>query len=112
VAPWSIVAPGARGAAPVVHRQPRSPSGVRVWRWVGAVGVAGVAGVVGVAAAVTVPPDAPLDDVLRTMTATAVHRLPVVDGGRMVGVVTDAAIAANGHGSLTQPVDASEPHRR
>ena len=36
----------------------------------------------------TVAPDAPLDEALKTMKAHNVGRLPVVDGSRVVGILT------------------------
>lgn len=40
-----------------------------------------------------VPPDATLDDALRIMARNQVRRLPVVDGDRLVGIVSQADVA-------------------
>jgi CBS domain-containing protein len=42
---------------------------------------------------VTVAPDADLDEALRLMTRHQVRRLPVVEGDRLVGIVSQADIA-------------------
>jgi CBS domain-containing protein len=42
---------------------------------------------------VTVPPSEALDDAMELMARHKVRRLPVVDGGRLVGVVSQADIA-------------------
>lgn len=45
------------------------------------------------AEAVTVGADDPIDEVLNTMTAHEVKRLPVIDGTTLVGMVTTADVA-------------------
>jgi CBS domain-containing protein len=44
---------------------------------------------------VTIGADDPLDEALRTMTDHKVRRLPVIDGHRLVGIVSQADIATN-----------------
>jgi CBS domain-containing protein len=44
---------------------------------------------------VTVGADDPIDEALRTMIGAKVRRLPVIDGQRMVGIVSQADIATN-----------------
>jgi CBS domain-containing protein len=45
--------------------------------------------------AVTVGVDDPLEDVLATMAENQVRRLPVVDGDRLVGIISESDIAQN-----------------
>jgi CBS domain-containing protein len=42
---------------------------------------------------VTIPPDLPLDEALHRMAELDVERLPVTDGGRLLGVVSREPIA-------------------
>ena len=42
---------------------------------------------------VTVAPETPIEEVARTMVQAHVHRLPVVDGDRLVGLVTGVDLA-------------------
>ena len=42
---------------------------------------------------VTVAPDTALDEALRKMASAQVRRLPVVEGGRVVGIVAQADVA-------------------
>ena len=44
---------------------------------------------------VTIGADDPVDEALRTMTASKVRRLPVIDGHKLVGIVSQADIATN-----------------
>ncbi len=44
---------------------------------------------------VTIGADDPIDEVLRTMTRHKVRRLPVIDGHRCVGVISQADVATN-----------------
>jgi CBS domain-containing protein len=44
---------------------------------------------------VTIGADDSLDELVRTMSEHQVKRLPVIDGHRLVGVVTEADVAAN-----------------
>jgi CBS domain-containing protein len=44
---------------------------------------------------VTIGADDSVDEILRTMTEHAVRRLPVIDGDRLVGVVSQADVAKN-----------------
>src|SRR4051794_18233880 len=44
---------------------------------------------------VTIGADDPVDEALRTMTDHKVRRLPVIDGHRLVGIVSQADIATN-----------------
>ena len=44
---------------------------------------------------VTIGADDPIDEALRTMTEHKVRRLPVIDGHRLVGIVSLADIATN-----------------
>ena len=44
---------------------------------------------------VTIGADDPIDEALRTMTEHKVRRLPVIDGHRLVGIVSQADIATN-----------------
>jgi CBS domain-containing protein len=44
---------------------------------------------------VTIGADDPLDEALRTMIDHKVRRLPVIDGRRLVGVISQADIATN-----------------
>jgi len=44
---------------------------------------------------VTIGADDSVDEILRTMTEHAVRRLPVIDGDRLVGVVSQADVARN-----------------
>lgn len=55
--------------------------------------------------AITVAPEAELEEAARLMEAGAVHRLPVVDQGRLVGVlsVKDIALAARRQWALAGP---------
>lgn len=46
----------------------------------------------------TVRPDDDIDAVMRTMKAEQVRRIPVTDGGRVVGIVAQADIATDGRG--------------
>jgi len=49
----------------------------------------------------TVDPDAPLRDVVRTMARSQVRRLPVVVGDRLVGIISQADVAAAGDDDAT-----------
>jgi CBS domain-containing protein len=49
----------------------------------------------GDAKTVTVGADDSIDDALRTMTDHKVRRLPVIDGRRLVGIISQADIATN-----------------
>ena len=44
---------------------------------------------------VTIGADDSVDEILRTMTEHAVRRLPVIDGDRLVGIVSQADVARN-----------------
>lgn len=44
---------------------------------------------------VTIGADDPIDEALRTMTEHKVRRLPVIDGHRLVGIISQADIARN-----------------
>lgn len=44
---------------------------------------------------VTIGADDSLDELVRTMSQYHVKRLPVIDGHRLVGIVTEADVAAN-----------------
>src|SRR4051812_45612651 len=44
---------------------------------------------------VTIGADDPIDEALRTMTEHKVRRLPVIDGQRLVGIISQADIATN-----------------
>ena len=44
---------------------------------------------------VTIGADDSTDEILRTMTEHAVRRLPVIDGDRLVGIVSQADVAKN-----------------
>ena len=44
---------------------------------------------------VTIGADDPIDEALRTMTDHKVRRLPVIDGHRLVGIISQADIATN-----------------
>lgn len=44
---------------------------------------------------VTIGADDSIDEALRTMTKHAVRRLPVIDGNRLVGMISQADIARN-----------------
>jgi CBS domain-containing protein len=44
---------------------------------------------------VTIGADDPIDEALRTMIDHKVRRLPVIDGNRLVGVISQADIATN-----------------
>ncbi len=46
---------------------------------------------------VSIPADAPLDDVLATMADHQIRRLPVIDHGRLVGIISEADIAREGN---------------
>jgi CBS domain-containing protein len=50
--------------------------------------VAASAGQAMTSPAITIEPDRPVSEAARTMTASRVNRLPVVDRGRLVGIVT------------------------
>jgi CBS domain-containing protein len=56
----------------------------------------------------SVSPDARLDEVVRTMAEHAVRRLPVVDDGRLIGVISESDVATDGHaivaGALEQEI--------
>lgn len=45
------------------------------------------------AEALTVPPDATLQDVLETMSGSGVQRVLVVDDGRLVGVISASDVS-------------------
>jgi CBS domain-containing protein len=55
---------------------------------------------------VTIGPDAPLDEIVRLMERRRIKRLPVVDAGRLVGIVTRADLVRAFVDSLppTRPV--------
>jgi CBS domain-containing protein len=44
---------------------------------------------------VTIGADDPIDEALRTMTEHKVRRLPVIDGHRLAGIISQADIATN-----------------
>jgi CBS domain-containing protein len=44
---------------------------------------------------VTIGADDPIEEALRTMTSHKVRRLPVIDGHRLVGIISQADIATN-----------------
>jgi CBS domain-containing protein len=44
----------------------------------------------------TVAPDADVDDLMKSMRDDQVRRIPVVDNGRLVGIIAQADIAADG----------------
>jgi CBS domain-containing protein len=50
---------------------------------------------------VTVEPDEPLDEALRRMAKDQVRRLPVVTGGRLVGILAQADIALSARAEST-----------
>jgi CBS domain-containing protein len=52
----------------------------------------------------TVSPDDDLDVALQTMAAAQVRRLPVVEDGRLVGIVAQADVARKGEDSRTGEV--------
>jgi CBS domain-containing protein len=49
----------------------------------------------------TVDPDENLDDALKVMASNQVRRLPVVENGRLVGVLAQADIAEADSGKMT-----------
>ena len=53
------------------------------------------AGEFGVAETVTIGADDSVDEILRTMKQHRVRRLPVIDGHRLVGMVSQADVARN-----------------
>jgi CBS domain-containing protein len=53
------------------------------------------AGDLGAGAPVTIGADDSLEELVRTMAQHHVKRLPVIDGHRLVGIVTEADVAAN-----------------
>ena len=53
------------------------------------------AGSLGQGKPVTIGADDPVEEILRTMTEHAVRRLPVIDGDRLVGIVSQADVARN-----------------
>jgi CBS domain-containing protein len=61
---------------------------------------------------VTIEPGASVDDAARLMREKAVRRLPVVEGGEVVGVVSigDLAVQVDDRSALAQ-VSAAEPNR-
>jgi CBS domain-containing protein len=44
---------------------------------------------------ITIGADDPIDEALRTMTEHKIRRLPVIDGKRLVGIISQADIATN-----------------
>ena len=54
-----------------------------------------LAGELGQGKPVTIGADDDIDELVRTMTEHKVKRLPVIDGHRLVGIVTEADVAAN-----------------
>ncbi len=44
---------------------------------------------------ITIGADDPIDEALRTMTEHKVRRLPVIDGKRLVGIISQADVATN-----------------
>lgn len=52
----------------------------------------------------TVSPDEDLDQALQLLAERRVRRLPVVDGGRLVGIVAQADVARQGDDSTTGQV--------
>jgi CBS domain-containing protein len=52
----------------------------------------------------TVSPDQDLDQALQLLAERRVRRLPVVDGGRLVGIVAQADVARQGDDSTTGQV--------
>jgi CBS domain-containing protein len=48
----------------------------------------------------SVSPDARLDEVVHTMAEHAVRRLPVVDDGRLVGVISESDVATDRHATV------------
>jgi CBS domain-containing protein len=62
---------------------------------------------------ITVEPDKELDDALRLMARHQVRRLPVVENGRLVGIVAQADIALSENEKTGELVEAiSEPSER
>lgn len=53
------------------------------------------AGELGQGKPVTIGADDPLDELVRTMAQHEVKRLPVIDGHRLVGIVSEADVAAH-----------------
>jgi CBS domain-containing protein len=60
----------------------------------------------------TVTPDEPVDKVVSLMREKAIRRVPVVDGGRPVGVVSlgDLAVERDSKSALAD-ISAAEPNR-
>jgi CBS domain-containing protein len=60
----------------------------------------------------TVTPDEPVDKVVSLMRQKAIRRVPVVDGGRPVGVVSlgDLAVERDSKSALAD-ISAAEPNR-
>jgi acetoin utilization protein AcuB len=50
---------------------------------------------------ITVNPDQTISEVLDLMSTHDIHRLPVVDGGKLVGLVTQGVVAENSPSHLT-----------
>ena len=44
---------------------------------------------------ITIGADDPIEEALRTMTEHKVRRLPVIDGKRLVGIISQADVATN-----------------
>jgi CBS domain-containing protein len=62
---------------------------------------------------ITVEPDSDLDDALQLMARHQVRRLPVVENGRLVGIVAQADIALSENEKTGKLVEAiSEPSER
>ena len=60
---------------------------------------------------VTVSPDDSVDDAIRTMSERAIRRLPVVENGQPVGIVSigDLAVRSNGERAL-EDISAAPPN--
>lgn len=61
------------------------------------------------APALTVAPDAPLDEIARLLQVHEVNRLPVVEGGRLTGVVTRGDVLGALAHLDRRPVDLDSP---
>ena len=64
---------------------------------------------------ITVEPDSDLDDALQLMARHQVRRLPVVENGRLVGIVAQADIALSeneGTGKLVEAISAPSEQER
>lgn len=59
-----------------------------------------------------IAPDRPIDDAVKLMRQKALRRIPVVDGGRAVGILSigDLAVERDGK-SVLASISAAEPNR-